>query len=209
MASASADELSRAPTFSASHWKTGAAMFRSSATRWPAPSKRCTSACGSRLMRSLRYRSEKIGIPRAPEHQGRDLQPAQPFGDAAERREAGVGGVHGNVRDKISHPGAAVGSAVGGHEGAADVGGQRRVGQRVRHPQERVRRRRSPAVHGGVQGKPQGRRDCRAGGLVDGGVGQHHPGELLRVRQGPAQADHATPVVARRSPPARPGRERR
>ena len=59
-----------------------------------------------------------------------------------------------------------------------------------------VRRRGSPAVHGRVQGQPQRRRDAGAGGLVDGGVGQHHPGELLRMGQGPAEADHAAPVVA-------------
>jgi hypothetical protein len=47
----------------------------------------------------------KDGIPGAPEHQRRDPQPAQPFRHAAERREAGVGRVHGNVRHKVPHPG--------------------------------------------------------------------------------------------------------
>ena len=138
----------------------------------------------------------KDRIPRTPEHQGRNFSPRTPFGDAAERREAGMGRVGGNVSDKVPHAGAAAGAPVRGHEGAADILGQRRVGQGMRHPQEGVRRRRSPAVHGRVQGKPQRRRDVRAGGLVDGGVGQHDPGELLRMCHGPAEADHATPVVA-------------
>jgi hypothetical protein len=141
----------------------------------------------------------KDGIPGAPEHQRRDPQPAQPFRHAAERREAGVGRVHGNVRHKVPHPGPAAGSPVRRHVGLADPGWQRRVRQRVCHPQKGVRRRRSPLMHCRVQGKPQGRRDIRTRGLVDGRVGQHHRGELLRVREGPAEADHAAPVVAHRN----------
>ena len=174
----------------------GAAMSRSSATRWPAPSKRCTFASGSRLMRSLRYRSEKIGSRGPHSIRAGTFSPRTPSATRLSAGKLGWDGVGGNVSDKVPHAGAAAGAPVRGHEGAADIRGQRRAGQGMRHAQEGVRRRRSPAVHGRVQGKPQGRRDGRAGGLVDGGVGQHDPGELLRMCQGPAEADHAAPVVA-------------
>ena len=137
-------------------------------------------------------------ILRAPEHQGRNLQPAQAVRYVSQRWEAGVGGIGGNVRDETSHPVPAAGSAVGGHESPPHVRRQRRVCQGMCHTQEGIRRRSAPPMHGGVQGEPECWRERRVGGVVDSSVGQHHAREELRVIQGPARADHATPVMADR-----------
>src|SRR5690606_41150989 len=57
---------SAVPKFSCSQSATSPATSASSHTRWEAPSKRCTSACGTRASRSRRKRSEKV-MSRGPQ----------------------------------------------------------------------------------------------------------------------------------------------
>src|SRR5699024_8068225 len=118
-------------------------------------------------------------VARPPGEQRGHAQLADALGEALGGGSGGLGGAGGGVGDEVLDALAAVAAAVRGEVGLLDVPGQGGARQRQGRADEGVGQRGGRGQHGRGGGQLQGARQTLADLLVDAGVAQDHPGQVV------------------------------